>query len=166
MYLDKDGNVVPDLSSKGHLAVGVPGTVSGMELALSKYGTKKRAEVIEPAIKLADNGFVLQQGDVDLLHTATDEFKADKDLTPIFLNKGQPMAVGDTLVQKDLAKTLREISAKGTDGFYKGWVAKAIVDSSQAGKGIIVQADLDKYKTRSEERRVGKECRSRWSPYH
>ena len=61
---------------------------------------------------------------------------------------GQPMKVGDKLVQKDLAKTLKEISAKGTDGFYKGWVAKAIVDSSKAGKGIIVQADLDKYKTR------------------
>ncbi|WP_282367986.1 gamma-glutamyltransferase [Pseudomonas sp. PS02290] len=149
MYLDKDGNVVPDLSSKGHLAVGVPGTVSGMEIALSKYGTKKRAEVIAPAIKLAENGFALEQGDVDLLGTATDEFKADaKDLGTIFLNKGQPLQVGDTLVQKDLAKTLKEISAKGSDGFYKGWVAKAIVDSSQAGKGIITQADLDKYATR------------------
>ncbi|MGI3747478.1 MAG: gamma-glutamyltransferase [Janthinobacterium lividum] len=149
MYLDKDGNVVPDLSSKGHLAVGVPGTVSGMEMALSKYGTKKRGEVIAPAIKLAENGFALEQGDVDLLGTATDEFKADgKDLGTIFLNKGQPLQVGDTLVQKDLAKTLKEISAKGSDGFYKGWVAKAIVDSSQAGKGIITQADLDKYATR------------------
>lgn len=149
MYLDQSGNVVPDLSSKGHLAVGVPGTVSGMELALSKYGTKKRQEVIAPAIKLADEGFALEQGDVDLLHTATDEFKADaKDLGTIFLNKGEPLQVGDRLVQKDLAKTLEEISAKGTDGFYKGWVAKAIVDSSQAGKGILVQADLDKYKTR------------------
>lgn len=149
MYLDKDGNVVPDLSAKGHLAVGVPGTVSGMEMALSKYGTKKRAEVIAPAIKLAENGFALEQGDVDLLGTATDEFKADaKDLGTIFLNKGQPLQVGDTLVQKDLAKTLKEISAKGSDGFYKGWVAKAIVDSSQAGKGIITQADLDKYATR------------------
>ncbi|WP_455928132.1 gamma-glutamyltransferase [Pseudomonas capeferrum] len=148
MYLDKDGNVVPDLSSKGHLAVGVPGTVSGMELALSKYGTLKRAQVIAPAIKLAEDGFALEQGDIDLLHTATDEFKKDKDLRGIFLHGGEPMLVGQKLVQKDLAKTLREISAKGTDGFYKGWVAKAIVDSSQSGKGIITQADLDKYKTR------------------
>jgi len=148
MYLDKAGNVVPDLSSKGHLAVGVPGTVSGMELALSKYGTLKRAQVIAPAIKLAENGFELEQGDIDLLHTATDEFKKDQDLRGIFLHNGEPMQVGQKLVQKDLAKTLREISAKGTDGFYKGWVAKSIVDSSQAGKGIITQADLDKYKTR------------------
>lgn len=148
MYLDKDGKVVEGLSAKGHLAVGVPGTVSGMETALSKYGTLKRAQVIAPAIKLAENGFELEQGDIDLLHTATGEFEKDKDLRAIFLHNGQPMQVGQKLVQKDLAKTLKEISAKGTDGFYKGWVAKALVDSSQAGKGIITQADLDKYKTR------------------
>ena len=148
MYLDKDGNVIEGLSAKGHLAVGVPGTVSGMELALSKYGTLKRAQVIAPAIKLAENGFTLEQGDIDLLHTATGEFEKDQDLRGIFLHNGQPMQVGQKLVQKDLAKTLKEISAKGSDGFYKGWVAKALVDSSQAGKGIITQADLDKYKTR------------------
>ena len=148
MYLDKDGNVIDGLSAKGHLAVGVPGTVSGMELALSKYGTLKRAQVIAPAIKLAENGFALEQGDIDLLHTATGEFEKDKDMRAIFLHNGQPMQVGQKLVQKDLAKTLKEISAKGSDGFYKGWVARALVDSSQAGKGIITQADLDKYKTR------------------
>ncbi|WP_339418930.1 gamma-glutamyltransferase [Pseudomonas sp. RL_105y_Pfl1_103] len=148
MYLDKDGNVVEGLSAKGHLAVGVPGTVSGMELALSKYGTLKRAQVIAPAIKLAENGFALEQGDIDLLHTATGEFEKDKDMRAIFLHNGQPLQVGQKLVQKDLAKTLKEISAKGSDGFYKGWVAKALVDSSQAGKGIITQADLDNYKTR------------------
>ena len=148
MYLDKAGNVVEGLSAKGHLAVGVPGTVSGMELALSNYGTLKRAQVIAPAIKLAENGFALEQGDIDLLHTATGEFEKDQDMRGIFLHNGKPMQVGQKLVQKDLAKTLKEISAKGTDGFYKGWVAKAVVDSSQAGKGIITQADLDAYKTR------------------
>ncbi|CRM35000.1 Gamma-glutamyltranspeptidase precursor [Pseudomonas sp. 24 E 13] len=148
MYLDKDGNVIEGLSAKGHLAVGVPGTVSGMELALNKYGTLKRAQVIAPAIKLAENGFALEQGDIDLLHTATAEFEKDQDLRAIFLHNGQPLQVGQTLVQKDLARTLKEVSAKGSDGFYKGWVAKALVDSSQAGKGLITQADLDRYKTR------------------
>ncbi|VVO29170.1 gamma-glutamyltransferase [Pseudomonas fluorescens] len=149
MYLDKEGNVVPDLSTRGHLAVGVPGTVSGMELALQKYGTKPRKEVIAPAIKLAEDGFVLEQGDVELLEYATDVFKKDmKDSGSIFLSNGEPMQVGQKLVQKDLGKTLREISEKGADGFYKGWVADAIVTSSQANKGIIAQADLDKYKTR------------------
>ncbi|MEX5596214.1 gamma-glutamyltransferase [Pseudomonas orientalis] len=148
MYLDKNGNVIEGLSAKGHLAVGVPGTVSGMELALNKYGTLKRAQVIAPAIKLAENGFALEQGDIDLLHTATAEFEKDQDLRAIFLHNGQPLQVGQTLVQKDLARTLKEVSAKGSDGFYKGWVAKALVDSSQAGKGLITQADLDRYKTR------------------
>ena len=149
MYLDKEGNVVPDLSTRGHLAVGVPGTVSGMELALKKYGTKPRKEVIDPAIKLAEDGFVLEQGDVELLEYATDVFKKDiKDSGAIFLSNGEPMQVGQKLVQKDLGKTLREISENGADGFYKGWVADAIVTSSQANKGIITQADLDKYKTR------------------
>lgn len=149
MYLDQNGNVVPNLSTKGHLAVGVPGTVSGMELALSKYGTMKRAAVIAPAIKYAEDGFVLDQGDVDMLDTATAAFKKDAaDSGAIFLNKGEPFRVGQKLVQKDLAKTLREISAKGSDGFYKGWVAQAIVASSQAGKGILTQPDLDQYKTR------------------
>jgi len=149
MYLDKDGNVVPDLSTRGHLAVGVPGTVSGMELALKQYGSKPRAELIAPAIRLAEDGFTLEQGDVDLLETATDVFKKDmRDSGSIFLHNGEPMQVGQKLVQKDLARTLREISAKGADGFYKGWVADALVTSSQANKGIITQADLDKYKTR------------------
>jgi gamma-glutamyltranspeptidase/glutathione hydrolase len=149
MYLDKEGNVVPDLSTRGHLAVGVPGTVSGMELALKKYGTKPRNEVIAPAIKLAEDGFVLEQGDIELLEYATDVFKKDiKDSGAIFLSNGEPMQVGQKLVQKDLGKTLREISEKGADGFYKGWVADAIVTASQANKGIITQADLDKYKTR------------------
>jgi gamma-glutamyltranspeptidase / glutathione hydrolase len=148
MYLDKDGNVIKGASTTGHLAVGVPGTVSGMEMALAKYGTMKRATVIAPAIKYAQDGFVLDQGDVDMLRTATDEFKKDAATGAIFLNKGEAFAPGQKLVQKDLAATLRVISAKGEDGFYKGAVGAAIVASSQAGNGIITQADLDQYKTR------------------
>lgn len=148
MYLDKDGNVIKGLSTNGHLAVGVPGTVSGMEYAREKYGTMKRAELIAPSIQLAEKGFALEQGDVDMLRTSTSDFKKDPVSGAIFLNKGEPFAVGQKLVQKDLAKTLRAVSAKGVDGFYKGWVGQAIVASSQAGKGIITQADLDQYKTR------------------
>ncbi|KQX39623.1 gamma-glutamyltransferase [Variovorax sp. Root434] len=148
MYLDKDGNVIKGLSTNGHLAVGVPGSVSGMEYAREKYGTMKRADLIAPSIQLADKGFALEQGDIDMLLTATNDFKKDPVSGAIFLNKGEPFAIGQKLVQKDLARTLKEISAKGTDGFYKGWVGQAIVASSQAGKGIITQADLDQYKTR------------------
>lgn len=75
MYLDKAGNVIPGLSSRGHLAVAVPGTLSGFELALTKCCTKTRSELIAPAFNLAEQGFVLEQGDVDLLESATADFK-------------------------------------------------------------------------------------------
>lgn len=148
MYLDKDGNVIQGLSTKGHLAVGVPGSVSGMEYAREKYGTMKRADLIAPAIRLAEEGFLLDQGDVDLLRMATKDFQEDPASAGIFLNNGKPYEVGDKLVQSELAKTLREISRKGADGFYNGWVGSAIVASSQAGKGLLTQEDLDAYKTR------------------
>jgi gamma-glutamyltranspeptidase/glutathione hydrolase len=148
MYLDKDGNVIKGASTSGHLAVGVPGTVAGMEYALAKYGTMKRGQLIAPSISLADKGFVLDQGDVDLLRTATDAFKADAPTAKIFLKEGKPYQPGERLVQKDLANTLREIAKRGADGFYKGKVGAAIVASSQQGKGIITQADLDQYKPR------------------
>src|SRR6187397_1455834 len=77
MYLDASGNVIKGLSTTGHLAVGVPGSVHGLEFALAKYGTMKRAALIAPAIRYAKQGFVLDQGDADMFATATDAFKAD-----------------------------------------------------------------------------------------
>nr|WP_326537100.1 gamma-glutamyltransferase [Pseudorhodoferax sp.] len=148
MYLDKDGNVVKGASTLGHLAVGVPGSVSGLEYAREKYGTLQRATLIAPAVKLAREGFVLEQGDIDLLATATADFRRDAPTAEIFLNRGEPFQSGQRLVQRDLAGTLQAISERGVDGFYKGPVGAAIVASSLAGKGIITQADLDQYKTR------------------
>ena len=149
MYLGADGNVVKGLSTHGHLAVGVPGTVSGLELALARYGTMKRAALMAPAIHHAEAGFALEQGDLDMLLTATDDFRKDPASAAIFLKpSGQPFAVGDKVVQKDLAKTLRRISDEGAQGFYQGPVGAAIVASSLAGKGILTQADLDQYSTR------------------
>ncbi len=148
MYLDKDGNVVPGLSTNGHLAVGVPGSVAGMEHALGKYGTMKRAALMAPAIALAGKGFALDQGDIDLFTVATDAFRKDAASAAIFLNKGQAFEPGQTLVQRDLAKTLGAIADRGADGFYKGAVAAAIVASSREGKGILTQADLDQYRVR------------------
>ena len=148
MYQDKDGNVIKGLSTRGHLAVGVPGTVSGLEFAREKYGSMKRAALLAPSVALAEGGFALNRGDIDMLDTATADFRKDPASGAIFLNKGEPFVVGQKLVQQDLARTLRAISEKGVDGFYKGPVGAAIVASSQAGKGIITQADLDQYKTR------------------
>jgi len=148
MYLDSAGNVIKGASTTGPLAVAVPGSVAGMEYALARYGTRKRGELIAPAIALADRGFALQQGDIDLLHTATDDFRKDAPSAKVFLKNGQPLEVGDRLVQKDLAKTLKHIAARGQGGFYQGPVAQAIVASSKAGGGILSQADLDRYKVR------------------
>ena len=148
MYLDKDGKVIKGLSTHGYLAVGVPGSVAGLEYAREKYGTMQRGKLIAPAIALADKGFVLKQGDIDLLRTATADFAKDAPSAAIFLARGEPYTVGQRLVQKDLARTLKAISARGVDGFYKGPVAAALVKASQQGGGIITQADLDQYQPR------------------
>ena len=149
MYLDKDGNLVKGLSTKGHLAVAVPGSVSGMEYARENYGSMNRGALLAPAIRLAEKGFALDQGDIEMFRTATADFQQDPASRAIFLNnRGEPFQVGDKLVQKDLAKTLRAISRRGTDGFYKGAVGSALVTSNRRGGGLITQADLDRYSTR------------------
>jgi gamma-glutamyltranspeptidase/glutathione hydrolase len=148
MFLDKDRNVVKGRSTVGWLAVGVPGTVSGLEYARQKYGTMTRAALIDPAIGLAEDGFPLEQGDVNMLATATDDLKKFPATAEIFLDKGQPFAVGQRLVQADLADTLRLIKTQGVDGFYKGKTAAAIVSASRAGGGIIEREDLDRYQPR------------------
>jgi gamma-glutamyltranspeptidase/glutathione hydrolase len=119
-----------------------------MEMARAKYGTMKRKKLISPAIKYAQDGFVLEQGDIDMLMTATEYFRKDPASAAIFLNHGEPYKAGQKLVQHDLAHTLRLISEKGAAGFYLGPVGSAIVASMRAGNGIITQADLNEYSTR------------------
>jgi gamma-glutamyltranspeptidase/glutathione hydrolase len=148
MYLDDGGNVVAMASTRGHRAVGVPGTVSGLEVARRQYGTMKRADLLAPAIRLAERGFVLEQGDVDLFHIGAKDLANDPPSAKIFLANGAAPAVGHRLVQRDLARTLRAIAQRGSDGFYQGRVGAAIVASSRAGRGIVTQADLDGYRPR------------------
>src|SRR6266699_568165 len=148
MYLDSAGNVVKGASTKGHLAVGVPGTVAGLEYAREKYGTRSRGALIAPAISFAKRGFALDEDDIALFATANADFKDDEATAAIFLNRGQPFKAGDRLVQKDLSKTLILIAQRGPDAFYQGPIADAIAASSAAGKGIITKADLQQYKVR------------------
>ncbi|WP_448204852.1 gamma-glutamyltransferase [Azospirillum sp. sgz302134] len=148
MYLDQAGNPIKDASTRGYLAVGVPGSVAGLDAALTKYGTLKRDKVMAPAIGFAENGFKLLQGDVNLLNEATEDFQKDAPSAAIFLKDGKPYQVGDTLVQKNLANTLRQIAEKGPDAFYKGPIADEIVKASQAGRGILAKADLEQYNVR------------------
>ena len=148
MFLDKDGNVIKGLTTTGWLAVGVPGTVSGLEYAREKYGTMTRPALIDPAIRLAEDGFTLEQGDVDMLASATEDLRKFPATAEIFLNKGQPFATGEKLVQSELADTLRLIRGQGVDGFYQGKTAAAIVKASRAGGGIIASEDLESYGVR------------------
>jgi gamma-glutamyltranspeptidase / glutathione hydrolase len=148
MYLDASGNVVRGASTEGHLAVGVPGTVAGLEYAREQYGTRPRATLIAPAISFAKRGFVLDQGDTALLDAASADFNDDAATAAIFLNRGKPFKAGERLVQRDLATTLRLISERGSDAFYRGAIGEAIAASSAAGKGIITRTDLQQYKVR------------------
>ena len=145
MYLDKDGKPVPDLSLDGWLAAGVPGSVLGLDTMLQRYGTLPREIVMAEAIRLADEGFILNQGDVDILATATQAFAKNATVAAIFLNNGKPFKAGERHVQKDLALTLRAIAKDGPDAFYKGAIADKLVAASAASGGIFTKKDFESY---------------------
>jgi gamma-glutamyltranspeptidase/glutathione hydrolase len=137
MYLDAAGNPMPDASTEGYKAVGVPGTVLGLDTALKRYGSMTRAQVMAPAIALAEQGFTLTGPDVDILGTGTKAFRAQANVASIFLKQGEPFAPGDRLVQPELAETLKLIARDGPDAFYRGAIAEAITAASKANGGIL-----------------------------
>ena len=145
IFQDKDGNVVPGLSTRSFLAVGTPGTVMGLDTALKTYGTMPLAKVIAPAIDLARKGFVLEQGDVKILDRRAADFAKFPNVAAIFLNHGKPYQAGERLVQPQLAKTLGLIAKGGTDAFYKGSIAKKIVAESDANGGLFTMRDFAEY---------------------
>lgn len=142
MYLDAKGNIIPMASLYGYKAVAVPGTVAGLEKMLTQYGTMTRAQVMAPAIKLAEEGFTLMPGDVAFFKANEKYFRKEPNVAAIFLKNGQPYAAGDKLVQKDLAATLKQISAKGPDVFYKGDIASRVVAASKARGGLLTMQDF------------------------
>ncbi|OSM99036.1 gamma-glutamyltransferase [Lonsdalea populi] len=146
MYLDAEGKVKPGASLYGYLAVGVPGTVMGLETAREKYGTMSRAQLLAPAIKLAREGFILNRGDTDIMNTTVKRFRQDPEAARLFLRPdGSPMQPGDRLVQKDLARTLQSIADRGPDAFYKGELPRKIEAAAKKGGGIITAADFARY---------------------
>ena len=145
MFLDAQGNVLARASLDGYLAVGVPGTVMGLETARQKFATLPRAALMAPAIRLAADGFILTRGDVDVLEQATDEFRQQANVAAIFLNHGQPYSPGDRLVQKDLAATLRSISKGGAAAFYHGAIPAAVAGASRAHGGMLSIEDFAAY---------------------
>ena len=146
MYLDNQGNVIDGKSLFTHDASGVPGTVAGMEYALKKWGTMPLSKVLEPAIKLADKGFIVS----DVLAQTLKEEKSTlgkwSSSKAIFFKNGEPLKSGDLLVQKDLAKSLRLIAKQGAKAFYQGEIATKIAKEMQSHGGTMTLEDLKAYK--------------------
>ena len=147
MYLDANGNPQMDLSQNGHLASGVPGTVAGL-FASMKYAKLPFKKLIQPAIDLAEKGFVLTDDQARSFNGAKESFIKLNTVTPVFV-KDNLWKAGDTLVQKDLANTLKRIRDLGAKGFYEGETARLIVEEMKRGNGIITEKDLKRYKAKT-----------------
>jgi gamma-glutamyltranspeptidase/glutathione hydrolase len=144
MYLDSLGNVIPQLSTYGGLAVGVPGTVAGLYAAWKKYGKiKEWDKLLEPAIHIARKGFAISEAEAARLNKYQADFIKYNPDNKVFIK--EKWKAGDILKQPELAQTLQLIADKGPEGFYQGAVAKAIVEKIQASGGKMQLKDLQNY---------------------
>ena len=143
MYLDKDGNVIPQLSTQGMLASGVPGTLAGIFEAQAKFGKLKPKQVLQPVIDLARNGYVVTKNQGESLRMHRQIFIQVNGPNTFF---GKEILAGDTLKQPALANTLERIAKNGKNEFYKGETAKILVNHFQTNGGIISKKDLSQYK--------------------
>ncbi|MEL7004003.1 MAG: gamma-glutamyltransferase, partial [Bacteroidota bacterium] len=145
MYLDENEEVVDGLSTRGHLAVGVPGAVDGMIKAYEKYGSLPWQDLVQPAIDLAKNGFTLTEKEANGLNQNQENFEKYSTVKPEFiLNE---WVKGDTIQWLGLGAALERIRDKGRDGFYAGQTAKDIVEEMQRGSGLISFEDLQNYQS-------------------
>jgi gamma-glutamyltranspeptidase/glutathione hydrolase len=147
MYLDSTGKIARQLTATGYLAPGVPGTVRGLALAHKRYGKLAWADVVMPAVLLAEKGFPLSEGLARSLNREVSGSMARYPASVAAYGKpgGGEWQKGDTLVLKDLGHTLRAIATKGPDVFYRGWIADSIAASMAANGGLISKADLAAY---------------------
>jgi gamma-glutamyltranspeptidase/glutathione hydrolase len=145
MYQNEEGEVIEDLSVKGHLAAGVPGTVDGMVKAHEKYGSMPWAELVQPAVILAARGFPLTEKEAKKLNKYRDDFIEYSTQRPEFILKDD-WETGDTLRLLELAQTLERIRDHGRAGFYEGKTADLIIEEMERGGGIISHEDLRNYK--------------------
>ena len=148
MYVDKKtGKPRASLSLTGHLASGVPGTVAGI-FAEMKYAKLPFKTIIQPAIEIAEKGFVITEREARNLDSNIKSFEKYNTSLPVFCKKIGWWKAGDTLIQKDLANTLKRIRDYGAKGFYEGETARLIVNEMERGAGIITLADLKNYKAK------------------
>jgi gamma-glutamyltranspeptidase / glutathione hydrolase len=151
MYIGKDGKLDEEASVIGYKSVAVPGTVAGLELALKSYGTMKLADVMAPAIRLAEDGFAVS---AKLAHELEEErlglehFQTSK---RIFLHGGKMWKAGDTLKQAELAATLKRIARNGVAEFYRGETAQMLVSDMSKNGGLVSLEDLAQYKVKVRE---------------
>lgn len=145
MYQDEDGEIIPRKSWYTHQAIGVPGTVAGLTKALEQWGSLPLAEVLEPAIELADKGYDVSPTMAKLLQVEKDNLGKWPTTKAIFFDGDEPLAIGDTLIQKNLANSLKLIAKEGADAFYKGAIADEIVRDQEAHDGLITKEDLANY---------------------
>lgn len=146
MYLDSAGNVIPDKSLIGPISSGVPGTPAALLLALEKFGTMKRDDVISPAIRLAEEGFILPKHLSQFIKSMMPYFMLFPSSQKVFNPNGRTLEAGDRLIQSDLASTLKRIAEQGVHGFYRGTTADMIVRQMQRDGGIISHRDLELYR--------------------
>jgi gamma-glutamyltranspeptidase/glutathione hydrolase len=147
MYLDKNGNPQSDLSLYGHKSCGVPGTVAGL-FATLPYAVLPFKILIQPAIDLAENGYVITEKEASGLNATRKSF-VENNTAPTALVKMKDWKANDTLVQKELAKTLERISCSGASGFYRGETARLIVAEMKKHEGLISKKDLKNYKAKT-----------------
>ncbi len=143
MYLDSADNVIKDLSTRGHLAAGVPGSVDGMVEAHRKYGSLPWAELVQPSIDLATIGFAVTKREADGFNRINKSLKELNTIEPTHLLK--EWNVGDTIYHLELASTLVRIRDNGRAGFYEGETATLLVEEMKRGGGFITQEDLNNY---------------------
>ncbi len=146
MYLDANGNVIDSASTFGYRAAGVPGTVRGLWQAHQRFGSLPWEKLLQPAIHLAEKGFVLDEDHVRRLSSALPYFNRFSSSQEIFTQQGQPFREGNTLVQADLANTLKRIAREGAAEFYSGETAKRLSADVQANHGYITLDDLKAYR--------------------
>ncbi|WP_246201621.1 gamma-glutamyltransferase [Budvicia diplopodorum] len=148
MFLDEKGNADSKKSLTSHLASGVPGTVAGFAMATEKYGTMPMSDLIQPAFKLAKDGFPVNQALADdLVQYGREVLLSHDNSRAIFFKSGDvPWAKGEVLIQSDLAASLDLIAKQGADAFYKGKIADEIAGEMEKNGGLITKADLAAYK--------------------
>jgi gamma-glutamyltranspeptidase/glutathione hydrolase len=145
MYLDSKGSVIEGLSVTGAKSVAVPGLVRGLKALHARFGQKPWSDLVEPAARLAENGFPVYRTLASAMKSEQENLKKFKASREVFLHSdGTPYREGELLVQRDLARTLRTLG-KDPEDFYKGEIAKKIIATLSAGKGILTAKDLESY---------------------